>query len=178
MSKMGRILGNRGGWGHGKATAPTYGPDSFVFKNGEPMRILRPRDAAAKVAGMAELHDGMPKAEADALFDRLLSEQEHQFVGFASKDGSILDRFGKVVGKLEPGDSFVGGSQFSLPAFMTTGKFHDETWGEHTVMVLPRPDLKADSNTGVVVKSADRSLLGAVILRPGSTGEVDSTFRA
>jgi hypothetical protein len=134
------------------------------------MRVLRPADVALKMATATAKRDGAIDAEA---FDRSLSEQDHQFVGFAAKDGSILDRFGKVVGTLQPGDSFVSGPQFSLPAFMATGTFHEETWAEHTVVVMPRPDLQADSNTGVVVKSSDPSLLGAVILRPGSTGEVD-----
>ena len=162
------------------ARVVVYGPESFVFKRGEPMRVLRPEDAALKMA-TAGVREGAlgggevsPEDGFDAeAFDRALSEQPHQFIGFAGKDGSVLDRFGKVVDKLKPGDSFVGGEQFPLPAFMTTGSFHKEQWGDHEVLVMPRPDLKADSNTGVVTKSPDSSLLGAVVLRPGATGEVD-----
>lgn len=155
------------------------GAAMFVFKGGEPMRVLRPEDAALKMAtaGFPEAMAANPGStdvplDAEA-FDRALSEQPHQFIGFAGKDGSILDKFGKVIDTVKPGDSFVGGKQFELPAFMTTGRFHEEQWDEHTVVVLPKPDLKSDSNTGVVVKSPDSSLLGSVLLRAGSTGEVD-----
>jgi len=178
MSKMGRMFNrlHERGWGRGAPVGPTYGPELFAFKNGEPLRVLRPEDAARKMAtaGLTEASIGYhgPPPDTEAM-DRALNEQPHQFIGFAAKDGKILDRFGRVIDAVRAGDSFVSGPQFSLPAFMTTGKFHEETWGEHNVVVLPRPDLKADSNTGVVVKSKDRSLLGAVILRPGSTGEVD-----
>lgn len=185
MSKVGRILGNGGYFGKTKPPrlsserVVVHGPESFVFKNGEPMRVLRPEDAAVKLATAGLRSGAVPgslsledQLDAEA-FDLSLSEQPHQLVGFAGKDGSILDRFGRVVGTLQPGDSFVSGEQFPLPAFMTTGAFHKEQWGDHTVLVLPRPDLKADSNTGIVTKSADRSLLGAIVMRPGSTGEVD-----
>lgn len=179
MSRIGRILGNGGFLGEKKPDRKPTEPKSFggaelfVFKGGEPMRILRPKDAAVKLATIEAAPDGTPHAVASELFDRALNEQPHQFVGFAGKDGNVLDKFGRVVGPMLPGDSFVGGSQFELPAFMTTGTFHEEKWDVHTVVVLPKPDLKSDSNTGVVVKSPDSSLLGAIILRPGSTGEVD-----
>ena len=182
MSRIGRMHAN-GAFGktpHSERTKPPlYGPDLFVFKDGEPMRVLRPEDAARKMAtaGFTEAMAANPGSadvplDAEA-FDRSLSEQPHQFVGFAAKDGSILDRFGRVVGKVQPGDSFVGGAHFEVPAFMTTGHFHEEQWGAYTVLVIPRPDLKVDSNTGVVMKSPDASLLGAVVLRPGATGEPD-----
>jgi hypothetical protein len=52
-------------------------------------------------------------------------------------------------------------------------QFPSEQWAEHTVIVVPRPGMAGDSNTGIVWKSPDSSLLGAVLKRPGSTGEVD-----
>jgi len=149
------------------------GAGMFVFKGGEPMRVLRPEDAAVKLAAVNLIPEGTPHKISAEAFDRALSDQPHQFIGFAGKDGSILDKFGKVIDTVKPGDSFVGGKQFELHAFMTTGRFHEEQWDEHTVVVMPKPDLKSDSNTGVVVKSPDSSLLGAIFMRGGSTGEVD-----
>jgi hypothetical protein len=52
-------------------------------------------------------------------------------------------------------------------------RFTTDQWDEHTVIVVPRPDRNGDSNTGVVWKSPDSSLLGAILKRPGSTGGVD-----
>ena len=53
-------------------------------------------------------------------------------------------------------------------------RFNIQQWGDHTVIVMPRPDLNGDSHTGVVWRSPDSSLLGAVLKRPGqSGGEVD-----
>lgn len=51
-------------------------------------------------------------------------------------------------------------------------RFTCEQWGDQTVIVVPRP-LGGDSDTGVVWKSSDASLLAAVLKRPGSTGGDD-----
>lgn len=51
-------------------------------------------------------------------------------------------------------------------------RFTCERWGDHTVIVVPRP-LGGDSDTGIVWKSPDSSLLAAVLKRPDSTGGAD-----
>jgi hypothetical protein len=52
-----------------------------------------------------------------------------------------------------------------------------EQWAEHTVVVAPRPDGEA-SNVGVVWRSPDSSLLGAVLMRPGSADGLNCDSRA
>ena len=144
----------------------------FLFKDGRVMAILRPEDAALKIAQFEQIKNNITPAE----FDAMLNEQPHQFIGYAAKGSpKILDGFGKPIDELKPGDSFVGcghGTPFEPPAFMRTGKMHVELWGEDEVVVMPTPDLDGDSNTGVVVKSPKEENRGAVVLR-GGTKEVD-----
>ncbi len=142
----------------------------FLFKNGKVMAILRPADVALKMAHTKRLENGtMSPAE----FDAMLSKQDHQFVGYAAKGSpKILDGYGRPIDELKVGDSFVGcghGTPFAPPMFMQTGKYHAEVWDGETVVVLPTPDLKGDSNTGIVVKSEKPENRGAIALRGGIT---------
>jgi hypothetical protein len=95
--------------------------ESFLFKNGTPVAILRPKDPERKLAGVAKIKDGTPHGIADRMFNELLGEQPHLFVGYAGRGGEILDAHGKPIDTLKPGDSFVGcgdGSGLAPPAFM------------------------------------------------------------
>lgn len=146
----------------------------FLFKGGSVMAILRPRDVALKLAGVAKIKEGTPHEIAAPMFDALLDEQEHLFVGYAAKGKpDILDKWGNKVGDLLPGDSFVGlGNLLEPPMFMRTGVMHQEIWEGRKVLVLPRPDLKLDSNTGIVMDAPDPADKGSIVLRGGAT-EVD-----
>ena len=147
----------------------------FLFRNGHPVVVLRPKDAAVKMAAINLIPDGTPHEIAAKAFDEALNSQPHQFVGYAGRgaQGSILDKWGKKVGDIMAGDSLCGGPQFEPPMFMQSGHFHKEVWDGRTVMVLPRPDLKADSNTGIVLECSDPSERAAIVIRPGGGTEVD-----
>ncbi len=56
---------------------------------------------------------------------------------------------------------------------MVSGRFHEEIWDGRKVLVLPRPDLKADSNTGIVLESPDATEKASIVLRPGGSAEID-----
>ena len=145
------------------------GPEDYVFAGGYVTVILRPRDPQRKLDELDKIKPGTPHEVAKRMMDSLLWEQDHRFVGYASRDGKILDRRGRVLGDLQPGDSFAGGPHFRPPDFMLSGKYHTEQWGADTVFVLPRPDLKADSNTGIVMESDDLSRRGSIVTRGGIT---------
>ena len=180
MSKLGRILGVRSWSGHragngGDAAPPKrYGHEDFLFKNGEFMVILRPADPARKLAWLDKIPVGTPHEIAQPLFQEALDEQPHRFIGYASRRGAILNSDGEEIeAAFQPGDSFSGGPHFQPPAFMLTGKIHEEIWDGDTVVVLPRPDLRCDSCTGVVTKSRYEDRRGAIVLRAGGPPEVD-----
>jgi hypothetical protein len=148
----------------------------FAFKEGAPFGVLRPKDAARKLVGLERLY-GVSDRDG-RMFDELLTEQPHQFLGYLgclNDDGGvppILDGWGKEVGRVQPGDSFVRSNMLSaLPAFMLTGSCHLEWWnteyGRVIVTVLPRPDLKADSNTGIVTGPPDCDKKGSIAMRGG-----------
>jgi hypothetical protein len=146
----------------------------FLFKDGMVMVILRPENVDRKLAGVAAIKDGTPHEIAQPAFDELLREQPHQFIGYAAKGRpDILDKYGETIDTLRPGDSFVGcnldAKMFEPPLFMRTGISHYEVWDGLTVLVLPRPDLKLDSNTGIVVESTNPADRGSIVLRGGAT---------
>lgn len=147
--------------------APKDPSKLFTFGNTGPLVVLRPKDAAVKMAMMPA--EGTPHLEAAKAFDDALNAQPHQFFGYAGKNGDVLDKWGRKVGELKAGDSIVSAPEFEPPMFMQSGHFHKEVWGSRTVMVLPRPDLKADSNTGIVLESSDPSERAAVVTRGGVT---------
>lgn len=161
---------------HRDQSSTTVDPDQFVFKEGRPMAILRPSDLGKKLAGLAKIPTGTPHEIAKPMLDQLLEEQPHQFVGYATKSGKIVNCAGKVISSLQPGDSFIGvdpdNQLLQLPDFMTTGVHHLEIWDGRTVVVLPRPNLKVDSNTGIIVSPSDASERGAIMLRGGQI-EID-----
>ncbi len=150
--------------------------ERFLIKAGHVMAILRPEDPERKLKGLERIPDGTPHEIAQPIFDELLSEQPHQFIGYAARSGvkgipagAILDKWGHPIDTMKPGDSFVGcgtGTPLEPPAFQTTGHFHMETWDGVKVMVLPTPDLKMDSNTGIVMEGTGR---GGLALRGGIT---------
>jgi hypothetical protein len=144
-------------------------PQDFVFDNGKLTIVMRPKDQALKLRTMSRLTEGMPHQTAKPIFDQSLNDQPHQFVGYLSKSGKILDKFGEEKDSVQPADSLCGlPDDWEPPAFMTTGKCHEENWDGDTVLVLPRPDLRADSNTGIITKSPDPTRLGAIALRGGA----------
>jgi hypothetical protein len=145
----------------------------FAFKNGGPLVVLRPENPEKAIAMIPK--QGTPSAAAQAAFDKLLNEQPHQFIGYVSKKGAILDKWGREIeAHMKPGDSMVDcSSQFEPPMFMQSGKFHTEMWDGRKVLVLPRPDLKADSNTGIVLESPVAEDRAAIAIRPGCGTEVD-----
>jgi len=159
---------------------------AFVFKEGYPVVVLRPENAAMKLAAVAAIQVGTPHAEARKAFDAALNAQPHQFVGylsnmkaamgdgmFSAPAGRIVDKWGRDVGAVEPGDSFCGGPQFAPPVFMQSGHFHKEVWDGRTVLVLPSPGLTKDSNTGIILESSDASERAAIAIRPGGPSEID-----
>lgn len=151
-------------------------PDQFLFKNGNPMAILRPRpeDVAEKLRLFDEIPATLPYEVHQAHITEILCDKiPHQFIGYALRDQRIVDCSGKPVGSIQAGDSFVSPSnQLQLPDFMVTGKMHDEIWDGRRVLVLPRPDLQADSNTGIVLESPDQTERASIVLRGGAP-EVD-----
>jgi hypothetical protein len=142
----------------------------FAFRDGGPLVVLRPKDAAVKMAMMPK--EGTPSAEAAEEFDKALNDHPHQFAGYAGKNGDLLDKWGNKVSELQPGDSLVSGPQFEPPMFMQSGHFHKEVWEGRTVLVLPRPDLKADSNTGIILESPDPKERSGIMMRGGAK-EID-----
>ncbi len=73
------------------------------------MAILRPDDPERKLAGIAAIQPGLSHEEAEVVLNGLLNEQPHTFIGYASREcGRILNEYGKIIGFLRGGDSFVG----------------------------------------------------------------------
>ena len=155
-------------------------PDQYLFKNGDPMAILRPRseDVDEKIRLFSAIPEGLPAEAYQAYVGEIMDKFVHQFMGYALRDGRIVDCSGKPIGNVQPGDSLVHPeskdhkSWLRLPDFMTTGRMHTEMWNDRKVLVLPRPDLKADSNTGIVLESPDPADKASIMIRPGGT-EVD-----
>jgi len=150
-------------------------PGDFLFKNGNPMAILRPAvaDVAPKIRAFEKIPAGLPAEPYQAYCNEILDRFPHRFIGYALKDGRIVNCAGKPIDHVEPGDSFVNPSNaLQLPDFMVTGRMHDEIWDGRRVLVLPRPDLKADSNTGIVLESPDPTEKASIVLRGGAT-EID-----
>ncbi len=142
--------------GRMKNRLPKEPSELFAFKNGKPVAVARPEDPAYILANMPKV--GTPHEEAKEILDRLMYDHPHRFIGYASKKGTILDKWGR---EKEPhfqaGDSLIWRDDMELPMFMQSGKFHHEMWDGRKVLVLPRTDLKADSNTGLVLESPDRA---------------------
>jgi hypothetical protein len=138
----------------------------FAFKNGKPVAIVRPEDPAYILAHLPA--EGTPHEEAKQIFDSLLYDHPHRFIGYASKKGAILDKWGREKeAHFQPGDAMIWRDDFELPMFMQSGHFHKEVWDGRTVMVLPRHDLKADSNTGIVLESPKPEERASIVMRPG-----------
>ncbi len=158
-------------------TARTADPSNnlFLFRNGHVMAVLRPESAAVKLAQLESLKDGKMT---EAQFDALLNDQPHQFIGYALRTQpngngkmNIGDGWGKAIDEVQPGDSFVAcghGTPLEPPKFMQTGVCHVELWDDEEVVVMPTPDLKGDSNTGVVIRSKNGHN-GAIVTRAGIT---------
>ena len=183
MSRM----GSDAWWRHRKRQEEKK-PDSelsgrFLFKEGRPLAVLRPEDPARKLESVNKIEVGTPHEIAQPMFDAILNEQPHLFVGYLAKiredgsgSGEILDKWGSVVDSIKPGDSFVGcgpGTPLEPPAFMLTGISHTEMWDGRFVLVLPRPDLKIDSNTGIIMASDTEGERGGIAIRGGCGTEVD-----
>lgn len=178
MSKMGKMLAS---CKVSLTPSKKFEPQDFVFKDGNFMVVLRPKDAELKLRSAQEVGK-LPTDEQLDAFKLLISEQDHQFIGYAChQEPNILDKHGRSIDQLKPGDSlfYDDGKTFQPPAFMTTGSFHEERWGEVTVVVLPRPDLKSDSNTGIVVQvhSGDTPQ-ASIVKRPGCPGDPDCDHKA
>ena len=170
----------RGSDAQGDKHAEMAQPDQYLFKGGDPMAILRPRpeDVAEKIKLFSEIPSELPAEAYQAYVGEIMDKFAHQFIGYALKDGRIVDCSGKPISNVQPGDSFVHPeskdhkSWLRLPDFMTTGRMHTEMWNNRKVLVLPRPDLKADSNTGIVLESPDPADKASIMIRAGAT-EVD-----
>ena len=170
----------RGSDAPGDKHAEIAQPDQYVFKDGDLMAILRPRPEAVaeKIRLFSEIPAGLPAEAYQAYVSEIMDKFVHRFIGYALKDGRIADCSGKLIGIVQPGDSFVHPESkdhkawLQLPDFMITGRMHAEIWGDRKVLVLPRPDLKADSNTGIVLESPDPTDRGSIMIRAGAT-EVD-----
>ena len=62
---------------------------------------------------------GMPYEQAQPLFDAILNDYEHLFVGYLSTTGTILDENGNEIEKhLRPGDSISRDARFMPPVCM------------------------------------------------------------
>ena len=145
---------------------PKEPSELFAFKDGKPVAVARPEDPAYILANMPKV--GTPHEEAKEILDRLMYDHPHRFIGYASKKGAILDKWGR---EKEPhfqaGDSLIWRDDMELPMFMQSGRFHHEMWDGRKVLVLPRTDLKADSNTGLVLESPDPTERASIVMRPG-----------
>ncbi len=97
-------------------------PMRFIFDGVMPLVILRPENVELKLASIAKIELGTPHEIAKPLFDTILNEQPHLFVGYASSSDDILDADGKTIGKLQPGDSFASSDEFAPPMFMRKKK--------------------------------------------------------
>ncbi len=79
------------------------------------MAVMRPRDPALALKLTREWQARVKKErlsehEAQEAFNRILQAQDYMFVGINSPDGEpvlVSPDTGKVIGKLEPGDSFI-----------------------------------------------------------------------
>lgn len=86
---------------------------AFKIRNGEQLFVARPADPRAAIVGVREIltqvSNGLSKPEAERAFNVLLTSQPYTFVGYYSADGkSVLDAKGWAIGKVQPGDSYVG----------------------------------------------------------------------
>lgn len=84
----------------------------IAMRNGERLRVVRPQDPQLALKKVRELQqeEGLERAELEKRFNALLCEQPYTFVGYYARDRkSILDEKGWAIGKMRPGDSFVGG---------------------------------------------------------------------
>lgn len=78
----------------------------FVYRDGHRLAVVRPSDPDKALRDARALL-GARGAEAGAAFEALLWAQPFRYVGLAGTKQELLDTAGIVVGKLEPGDSFV-----------------------------------------------------------------------
>jgi len=139
----------------------------FAFKGGTPLAVLRPENPALTLEGLAKVPDGTPHEVAKPMLDALFSQQPHQFVGYMSRKGEVIDKWGRVIGQPQPGDDLCWSDEFEPPMFMQTGRFHTEVCDGRTGVVLPNSDLKRDSSTGIIIAAPDPKHVGGVALRGG-----------
>jgi hypothetical protein len=91
--------------------------ERFMFKDGCPMAVLRPRDPELKMKHLTKLQSYPTHQQTKEKFGRLLSEQDHQFIGWAGVDKddasnpAILNGEGNVIEHMNVGDSFVACSR-------------------------------------------------------------------
>lgn len=77
------------------------------------MNVIRPADPARAVATALAIHrlqtEGKISAqESSRRFELMLTEQPYALVGVYSPPRNILDDHGRVIGEIQPGDSFTG----------------------------------------------------------------------
>jgi len=70
----------------------------------EPLAVIRPKDPKIALALSKTALD----ANDEKLFQSMLEAQDYTFVGWLEVGGKrIIDKGGKEIGELQPGDSFV-----------------------------------------------------------------------
>lgn len=80
----------------------------FAYKNGRRLAVLRPLDPALALRLVAEAR-ALPEAAQSDAFRAVITKQAYRFVGFLSSSSKpdVLDKYKRVVGTPEMGDSFV-----------------------------------------------------------------------
>lgn len=73
--------------------------------DGQKMMVLRPENPALAI----ELANKLLGSKDEEEFDKILQAQPYLFVGYSARSNAkkILDEDGKIIGELQPGDSFV-----------------------------------------------------------------------
>jgi hypothetical protein len=86
----------------------------FEHRDGERLFVVRPQDPRLAIEVVRELAAKMRSGEVsqedgERQFNEILTKQPYTFVGYYASDRkNILDAKGWAIGKMRPGDSFVG----------------------------------------------------------------------
>ncbi len=90
----------------------------FIKRHGSRVAVLRPLDPRKNLDATAAIERRQAKGEitpdeARRLFNQILESQPFRFVGYLSKEQTLIDEDGKYCGLLERGDSFVNAKQLA-----------------------------------------------------------------
>lgn len=105
---------------------------AFVYRNGERLAVVRPADPKMALELVRELQSvqaSQTEEQNQRRFNEILCSQPYTYVGLLSKTGGrLLNKGGWSIGKMKPGDSFVGFESFK-------GKAEDEIIDADTLKI-------------------------------------------